>query len=126
MVKQNQSQEFDEFIAVSHSSLQASSDVFLKVLAGDEVIQVNDQIVVSTAVRPQTCIVFTFLFENACFPDLGGVEQSKPYKEAAGESQQSHSGPEEDLRVSPTHQSAPGFIHTGQTALIPSLSHLVI
>ncbi|CAG10443.1 unnamed protein product, partial [Tetraodon nigroviridis] len=99
---------------VTGAAAEASSDVFLKVLAGDEVIQVNDQIVVSTAVRPQTCIVFTFLFENACFPDLGGVEQSKPYKEAAGESQQSHSGPEEDLRVSPTHQSAPGFIHTGE------------
>lgn len=29
------------------SLLQPSSDVYLKILAGDEVIQVNDQIVVS-------------------------------------------------------------------------------
>lgn len=44
----------------------------------------------------------------------GGVEQSEPYKEAAGESEWSNSGPEEDPRVSPTYTSAPGFIHTGQ------------
>lgn len=54
------------------------------------------------------------------------MEQSKPYKEAAGESQRSHSGSKEDPRVSPTYQSAPGFIHTGQTVLKSSRSHLVI
>lgn len=34
--------------------LQASTDAFLRVLAGDEVVQVNDQIVVSGAVTPCT------------------------------------------------------------------------
>lgn len=34
--------------------LQPSTDAFLRVLAGDEVVQVNDQIVVSGAVTPCT------------------------------------------------------------------------
>lgn len=98
---------------MSHSPSQPSSDVYLKILAGDEVIQVNNQIVVSTAVQPQICILSTFFFKNLGSALPGWVEQSKPHKEAAGESQRSHSGPKEDPRVSPTHQSAPGFIHTG-------------
>lgn len=55
------------FIIVSHFPSQPSSDVYLKILAGDEVIQVNDQIVVSMAVQLRICIVFTFLFSNLHF-----------------------------------------------------------
>lgn len=54
------------------------------------------------------------------------MEQSKPYKEAAAEFQRSHTAPKEDPRVSPKYESAPGFIHTGQTVLKSSLCHLVI
>lgn len=63
----NKTKVFHKFIVVSHFPSQPSSDVYLKILAGDEVIQVNDQIVVSTAVQLQTCIVFTFLFKSLRF-----------------------------------------------------------
>lgn len=104
---------------MSYLPPQPSSDVYLKILAGDEVIQVNDQIVVSMAAH--VCVAFHLtVLENLQFrsrnraSSSGGVEQSKPYKEAAGESQRSNSGPEEDPRVSPTYASTSGFIHTGQ------------
>lgn len=41
---------------VSYLPPQPSSDVYLKILAGDEVIQVNDQIVVSMAAH--VCVAF--------------------------------------------------------------------
>lgn len=45
-------------IFVSYLPPQPSSDVYLKILAGDEVIQVNDQIVVSMAAHVR--VAFTF------------------------------------------------------------------
>lgn len=75
------------------------------------------------------CLRWFSVFENLqiwsvyCFASSGGVEQSKPHKEAAGESQRSDSGPEEDPRVSPAYASAPGFIQTGQAGLKSFLSH---
>lgn len=104
---------------MSYLPSQPSSDVYLKILAGDEVIQVNDQIVVRMAAH--VCCFYILVLENFQIRSQylvslsGGVEQSKPYKEAAGESQRSNSGPEEDPRVGPTYASTPGFIHTGQT-----------
>lgn len=84
------------------SLLQPSSDVYLKILAGDEVIQVNDQIVVST--ERNVCIGFFYILQGwksfYRFASSGWVEQSEPHKEAAGESQRRDSGPEEDPRVS--------------------------
>lgn len=47
-------------------------------------------------------VLYFTVFENLqigsvyCFASSGGVEQRKPHKEAAGESQRSDSGPEED------------------------------
>lgn len=64
------------FIIVSHFPSQPSSDVYLKILAGDEVIQVNDQVVVSMAVQLRICIVFTFCFNNLCLIRWGGAEQT--------------------------------------------------
>ncbi len=124
--------------------LQPSPDVYVKVLAGDEVIQVNDQIVVSVAyinlcvcsISSLRCIhvilsvwglAFTLnlLFLQKWNGDLwpgiftcpaasGGLEQSCPCEEAAGEPQRSDSGPEEDSRVSETQTSVPALLHTGQ------------
>lgn len=68
-------------IFVSYLPLQPSSDVYLKILAGDEVIQVNDQIVVSMAAH--VCVAFTFSSARkpsdqiSCFfIRWGGAEQT--------------------------------------------------
>ena len=107
--------------------MQPSSDSYLRILAGDEVVQVNDQIVVSDAVFTSLNSVDSRLTaksfcpwsnnlhtEKFCVTASGGLEQKKPHQEAAGESQRSDPGLEEDSWISATQRLRPALLHTGQ------------
>lgn len=118
--------------------LQPLNNVDVKILAGDEVIQVNNQVVVSdTVYRLCVCMysgllhytVYVCLYELSiisaltfldsylhvgimiCVASSGGLDQGKSCEKTAGESQCSDSGPKEGTGVSATQSLSPAAVH---------------